>query len=199
MWLASGPSSTDHVYSYDGINWTAIDPILQGMTISLTWNGTIWLAGGNANNPGVLVDKFYRYSYDGINWSPSQSATNMFRAPISSIRSRRIEVYPKAIPGVISMAAGTITLVPSLNDTIFIITSGNAILLDTTVVKSINPTNANVTSHTSHTIKLTLKNKTTNNIEIRRTAINGYAIVGTWNATDNICYVYWDGYAVTFY
>jgi len=66
---APGVSLTTFIfYSYDGINWTASSSaasLLNFACNDFTWNGNVWIAGGQSSlNPQpVLI-----YSYDGINW-----------------------------------------------------------------------------------------------------------------------------------
>jgi hypothetical protein len=54
--------------SSDGITWTNVDVTnILGAVRSITWNGNIWVAGGNNTHP-------IGYSYDGVTWNYSTSA-----------------------------------------------------------------------------------------------------------------------------
>ena len=74
MWVVVGHSyelpSDEYssiAYSYDGINWAAVDAsggLITGTGVA--WNGRMWVAvGSSVLNPQIV------YSYDGIHWTPS--------------------------------------------------------------------------------------------------------------------------------
>lgn len=70
MWVAVGQGDDELAYSYDGINWNAArsNGVLSSYGVSIAWNGTMWVAGGNSSTAIHLA-----YSYDGINWSAASS------------------------------------------------------------------------------------------------------------------------------
>ena len=67
--VAGGYGSNRLIYTYDGINWlvsTNGNDILTTPCNTVAWNGSLWLAGGEAVGP--LYNSF-AYSSDGIRWT----------------------------------------------------------------------------------------------------------------------------------
>ncbi len=79
--VAGGEGTTDLMYSYDGIGWTAATyaGVFTTRVYDLAWNGSVFMGvGGDAGQIG--------YSYDGINWSASTSTlVNYIGQAVASI------------------------------------------------------------------------------------------------------------------
>ncbi len=79
--VAGGEGTTDLMYSYDGIGWTAATyaGVFTTRVYDLAWNGSVFMGvGGDAGQIG--------YSYDGINWSASTSTlVNFIGQAVASI------------------------------------------------------------------------------------------------------------------
>ena len=58
--IAIGEGINTIAYSFDGINWIGLGNIIFSSGLSISFNGTIYIATGNTGN-GI--------SYDGINWT----------------------------------------------------------------------------------------------------------------------------------
>jgi hypothetical protein len=78
MWIGIGDDGIKQ--SQDGINWFYIG-FQFGAPVggsAIVWNGSIWVAGGQApvyNSPSV---PYFAYSYDGFSWFESTSGTALF-------------------------------------------------------------------------------------------------------------------------
>jgi hypothetical protein len=80
-------------YSTDGITWiflpNATVVAQRSLIGSLSWNGTLWVAGlGPGGPPNFSTGPFYpvlMYSYDGITWNNSTSAFTAGNAGIGSV------------------------------------------------------------------------------------------------------------------
>jgi len=75
MWVATGgqpeiPAECSIAYSYDGMNWTAVDTssslIFSYGGFGVAWGGAYWVAVGGGSN-------MFATSYDGINWAAQPS------------------------------------------------------------------------------------------------------------------------------
>jgi hypothetical protein len=63
LWIATGNGTNSLAYSSDGINWTGLGNSIFAQGRGISWNGKIWVAGGDSVSTNTLA-----YSYDGINW-----------------------------------------------------------------------------------------------------------------------------------
>ena len=68
----TGYNESSIAYSYDGINWSAVQPnqFTNDGGRDVAWNGIRWVAVGSTPNP-------IAYSDDGINWT-GVTGTNIF-------------------------------------------------------------------------------------------------------------------------
>ena len=66
LFVAGGQGSIAFAYSYDGINWIASESYPNLTIRSLAWNGSLWLAGEEAEY------SFIYFSTDGTNWEPTE-------------------------------------------------------------------------------------------------------------------------------
>jgi hypothetical protein len=64
LWVAIGSGTNTMAYSSDGIQWTGLGSSIFVQGRGLSYNGRIWVAGGDGTNPTNTLG----YSYDGINW-----------------------------------------------------------------------------------------------------------------------------------
>jgi len=114
IWVAGGagfaPAAT-LAYSYDGMNWTAVDSsfnyTLDPGCTSVTWNGNMWLATGGEGNG--LGGNNFAYSYDGVRWTGYYSSvftSTVNGAAWNSQQGMWIAVgsYLQGMPGINTMA-----------------------------------------------------------------------------------------------
>jgi hypothetical protein len=90
MWVIVGSSTNINnpriIYSYDGITWSgATHPnnLFPNQGLSVAWNGTMWVAGGQL--PTSSTDPQIAYSYDGITWSASTSGNAVWGQSVNGI------------------------------------------------------------------------------------------------------------------
>jgi hypothetical protein len=135
-----GAGTSCLMYSYDGINWTASangaslfgsNAVIYG----LSWNGTLWIAGGQADTNRVAT------STDGITWTLNTSANALtgqggsYQA-INTISSRRLQTIAGQIP-VSDRQQGRVEVSPvsSISTTTF---TANFLTTGTFYISSVN-------------------------------------------------------------
>lgn len=91
-WVAGSYSTNRIIYSSDGINWTAsssANTIFGSSVVSIIWNGTFFIAGGDGNSPNEAI------STDGDTWVNSSSIGAIFDTFTASYFASR-SILPRA-------------------------------------------------------------------------------------------------------
>lgn len=147
--VAGGEGTTDLMYSYDGIGWTAATyaGVFTTRVYDLAWNGSVFMGvGGDAGQIG--------YSYDGINWSASTSTlVNFIGQAVASIPDPYVFPAiavncPTVTPTNTSTSTPQVspTITPSITPTI---TASNTPTPSITPTNTLTPTNTQTNTPTS--------------------------------------------------
>lgn len=79
IWVAVGDGTNTIAYSYDGKKWTGLGNSIVGAGYSVSWNGSMWLVGGDTKiayssngrewtTVNVNIDKVYSIAWNGTTW-----------------------------------------------------------------------------------------------------------------------------------